>query len=157
MREKQERKSLEQRENAKLGRRADGIFVRDVKETHMGDMRGTEKRSPRGASGEDRFLLCFGQIRCKCGRRDPLNPGARLPHTSLKNAPPIRSIGGAYPFMDTRTPIRKSIPVGVSLFVSGSCNRQSASLPERVQTGLRPGLLYPSGSFFMRFLGTTII
>lgn len=69
--------------------------MRAAKETPVGDKRMQKRRSPQGAFGEDRFLLCFGQIRCKCGRRDPLNPGARLPHTSLKNAPPIRSIGGA--------------------------------------------------------------
>lgn len=130
--------------------------MRAVKETPVGDMRMSKRRSPQGAFGDDRFLLCFGQIRCKCGRRDPLNPGARLPHTSLKNAPPIRSIGGAYPFMDTRTPIRKSIPVGVSLFVSGCFRIVQPTISFFTRTGANEASAWsaiPVRVFFYAFFG----
>lgn len=157
MREKQERKSLEQRENAKLGRGADGIFVQDVKETHMGDMRGTEKTIPPGGFRRGPFFAMLWadqmQVRQTGSPQSRCKAAAHLSQECPSDPVNRRGIS----FHGHKNADRELNPVGVSLFVSGLCNRQSTSLPERVQTGLRPGLLYPSGSFFMRFLGTTII
>lgn len=102
------------------------------------------------------FCYALGRSDASAADGTPLNPGARLPHTSLKNAPPIRSIGGAYPFMDTRTPIRKSIPVGVSLFVSGCFRIVQPTISFFTRTGANEASAWsaiPVRVFFYAFFG----